>query len=374
MLEENIMDSYKYNNSVLNGNGKSNLEFKSKFEIFDADIVDLFDELIYIREIPKSGYSKHDFLVRNGHKYTAPTNAEYFEVVFKGNGKKVFHNINNLTLKLDDFVVVESEDGNDLGRVIDYGSKTELKLKCSVESCICIHNLIRQPDLEELKLFNRKFADEHDVLITTRDIVDRYGFDMKVTEAHWQIDRQRLTIYFTAPQRIDFRELVKDLARTFKSRIELRQISSREEAKRLGAFVGPCGRECCCTTFMTGFDHVTLEHAKIQQLSNNVSKLSGNCGRLKCCIKFEHDTYSEVFEKFPPPHSIIEADEGILKVVKVDIFNEIATTYCEVTSSYKTFKFCELQRYIDDGKVHKPMIEYDRHHEYHNNEELLLLE
>ena len=371
------MDSHKYNNGVLNGNGKSNSDFVNKFEIFNDDIDELFDELIYIRDIPKSGFSKHDFLVRNGQKYTAPTNAEYIEVVFKGNAKKVFHNINNLTLKLDDYVVVESDEGSDLGRVIDYGSKTDLKVKCTCDNCNGngngIHNLTRIPDMDDLRLFNKKFADEHEVLKTTRDYVERYGFEMKVTEAHWQLDRQRLTVFFTAPQRIDFRELVKDLARTFKSRIELRQISSREEAKRLGAFVGPCGRECCCTTFMTGFDHVTLEHAKIQQLSNNVSKLSGNCGRLKCCIKFEHETYSEVFEKFPPPHSIIEADEGILKVVKVDIFNEIATTYCDVTSSYKTYKFCELQRYIDEGKVHKPIIEYERHHDYHN-EELLLID
>jgi cell fate regulator YaaT (PSP1 superfamily) len=368
------MNLYKYNDGVLNGNGKSNLDNKAKYDVFDDDIDNPFNELSYVRDIPKSGFSRHDFLVRNGQKYNAPANSEYFEVVFKGNAKRVFHNINNLTLKLDDYVIVGTEDGNDLGRVIDYGSKTELKVKCSGDNSNCIQNLIRKPDLEDLKLFNKKFADEHEVLKTTRDFVYRYGFEMKVTEAHWQIDRQKLTIFFTAPQRIDFRELVKDLARTFKSRIELRQISSREEAKRLGSFVGPCGRECCCSTFMTGFDHVTLEHAKIQQLSNNISKLSGNCGRLKCCIKFEHETYSEVFEKFPPRHSIIEADEGILKVVKVDIFNEIATTYCEITSSYKTYKFCELQRYIDGGKVHKPVNEYDKQHEFIHGEELLLIE
>ena len=344
-----------HNININNGNGCIKLDSRSKYEVFDNETDDFFDELMYVKEIPKSGFSQYDFLVRNGKKYTESSDAEHIEVIFKSNVKKVFCNKNRISLKLDDFVVVNTEEGLDLGRVIDYGNKSELKVKCY--HCIensHIYEILRKAEMDDLKQFDKKFSDEFEVVKSSKDLIERYGLEMKVTEAHWQFDRQRLTIYFTAPQRIDFRELVRDLARNFKSRIELRQISSREEAKRLGAFVGPCGRDLCCTSFLNYFGHVTLDHARIQQLSNNVSKLSGNCGRLKCCINFEYDSYSKVFEKYPPPGSIIETDEAILKVAKVDIFNEIATLYNDATSSYQTMNFEEIQKYINAGKVQKP--------------------
>jgi cell fate regulator YaaT (PSP1 superfamily) len=174
---------------------------------------------------------------------------------------------------------------------------------------------------------------------------------MKVTEAVWQLDRQRLTIYFTAPQRIDFRELVKELAKLFRARIELRQISSREETKRLGDFVGPCGRELCCTSFLSNFEHVTLEHARVQQLSNNISKLSGNCGRLKCCIKYEYDNYAAAFDKYPPIGSVIEFDNLSSKIIKIDILSGKITTYCESTGAYYNYTTQEFSEIIKIGKL-----------------------
>jgi cell fate regulator YaaT (PSP1 superfamily) len=325
--------------------------YKSKYEYFDTDIENNIDELEYIYSLPKSGYSGLDFLLRNGEKYSQRVVAEYVEVLLKGNCRGVFGNVNKIPLRIDDIVVVECENGIDIGRVCEFGSKAEMKSdqcqRLQVNAC----SLLRVPDLDELKVFNKKLKDESEVLRKSRELVAKYGFEMKITEANWQFDRQRLTIFFTAPHRIDFREMVKEMARLFKARIELRQISSREETKRLGNFVGPCGRELCCTSFMSCFDHVTLDHARAQQLSNNISKLSGNCGRLKCCIKFEYETYAAANEKYPPLGSVVINDNNSYQILKIDIFNGRVTTYNEQQSQYVHFTSHELSEMIKSGRL-----------------------
>lgn len=175
---------------------------------------------------------------------------------------------------------------------------------------------------------------------------------MKVTDADWQLDRQRLTIYFTAPARVDFRELVKELARIFKTRIELRQISTREEAKRLGG-MGSCGRALCCSIFGNDHCHVTLEHARTQQLSNNVSKLSGYCGRLKCCLLYEFDTYVETLKDYPPLDSEIVFPEGRAKILKADIFKKQVFAYIPDNCTYKSISFQEFKKLGEEGKIIK---------------------
>ncbi|GAB1372432.1 hypothetical protein MASR1M45_24940 [Candidatus Kapaibacterium sp.] len=338
-------------NNDINISNISPTPFRAKYEYYEHGLNPDIDELKYVYSLPKSGYSNYDFLLKNGEKYSKKVEAEFVEVLMKGNIRNVFRNENRVPLRIDDFVVVECENGPEIGRVVDFGDKSIAK------SCMCsrqgieVCKILRVPDIDELKLFDKKLRDEFEVLGKAREVINRYGFDMKITEAAWQFDRQRLTIFFTAPQRIDFRELVKDLARLFKARIELRQISSREETKRLGDFVGPCGRELCCTTFMCNFGHVTLDHAKVQQLSNNISKLSGNCGRLKCCIKFEYDTYSTAIEKYPPIGSVIEFNNTALKIIKIDIFNSKITTYDESNSQYAHFTSQELSEMIKKGKL-----------------------
>jgi cell fate regulator YaaT (PSP1 superfamily) len=345
------MNSQKTDTIEKRHNNTSPSPFQSKFEYFDANIESEIDDLEFIYSLPKSGYSNYDFLLKNGEKYSKKVDSEYVEVLLKGNLRSLFKNVNNTSLRIDDFVVVEGEYGLDVGRVVDLNDKTDVKSNLCMKQNVDIYKLLRVPDINELKVFNKKLKDEYEVLQKTRELVVKYGFEMKITEAIWQFDRQRLTIYFTAPQRIDFRELVKDLARLFKARIELRQISSREETKRLGNFVGPCGRELCCTTFMNSFGHVTLEHAKVQQLSNNISKLSGNCGRLKCCIKFEYDTYASAIEKYPPIGSVIECNGSSLKIIKIDIFNAKITTYNDVQSQYLQHTSLELSELIKKGRL-----------------------
>lgn len=300
------------------------------------------------------GNSQLDFLKRNGTKLNEPVDVDYIEVLMKGNIKSIYRNTFGLMLNIGDFVIVETDTCCDMGTITNITDKVSAKVsKCNCSN-VKILDVLRKPDSSELEQYYKKMADELEVVAKTKEYVKVYNFDMKVTEAHWQFDRQKLTVFFTAPARIDFRELVKDLARTFRTRIELRQISAREEAKRLGDFAGPCGRETCCTSFLSSFNHVTLDHARTQMLSNNVSKLSGNCGRLKCCIKFEYENYVQAFEKYPPLNSLIESDHGIAKIVKVDIFKHIITIHFDGNNKYENITLEELNNLAAQGRVFQP--------------------
>jgi cell fate regulator YaaT (PSP1 superfamily) len=166
--------------------------------------------------------------------------------------------------------------------------------------------------------------DEDRVCRETRSLVQKHGLKMKVTEAEWQFDRNRLIIYFTAERRVDFRELVRDLARTFRTRIELRQIGVRDEAALLGG-VGRCGRELCCSTWMPELKPVSLQLAKDQRLSLNPAQISGCCGRLMCCLMYEHKTYVEARRRFPREGRTLQTDRGPEKVIQVDVLQERVT-------------------------------------------------
>jgi cell fate regulator YaaT (PSP1 superfamily) len=231
-----------------------------------------------------------------------PDKSHYLEVQFKGCRRNIFKNSKEQIIRTFDYVVVNLGQGKDIGRVVSCGKCAEVKANChNYEKPFEIERLATLEDIEALRQ-NRE--DEKLVVSKCRELIRHHNLDMKINDAEWQFDKQRLTIFFTAPQRVDFRDLVKDLARSFRTRIELRQISSREEAKRLGHGVGPCGLSLCCITFLSDFNHVTLDHARLQQLSNNVTKLSGYCGRLKCCLLYEYDSYEAAFKRFPPLHSL----------------------------------------------------------------------
>lgn len=280
--------------------------------------------------------------------------SEYVEISFKGNRKEIFRNDSCILVKLFAMVVVEIDSGLDVGKIVALGDTAKSRMRCQYKNEKPKYSIIRlatDDDQEKLKI---KRTDEITVVDKTKELVDFYKLDMKVIEAEWQFDRQRLTVYFTAPQRIDFRDLVKELARTFRTRIELRQISTREETKRIGCGIGCCGLTLCCTSFLKDFAHVTLDHARTQQLSNNVTKLSGYCGRLKCCLLYEFDNYVEVFEKYPPLNSFIETKEGIAKILKVDVFKDIIYLYNKDAGKYGTISYPELEEYVKQGKVFQP--------------------
>lgn len=311
------------------------------------------DKYPFLRLIPESVFSKYDYLLRNGLLKYKNGNFDLVEIITKSNKKYYFQKKEEL-IQFNDFVVIKIEDDSHLARVTDFLGESEYADYCYIKKCNDIE-VMRIATDSDLTFFNNKYQEEERCKEQTIEVVERYGFDMKINDVAWQSDRQKLTIFFTAPHRIDFREMVKDLAKIFKTRIELRQISAREEAKRLGAFLGPCGRDLCCTSFLNNFEHITLDHAKIQQLSHNLTKLTGNCGRLKCCLKYEYDVYSQIYEKIVPVGTIIYMKDKVLKVKKLDIPNELAVVNDEANNKPINVTFNELQSYIKEGRVVKPV-------------------
>lgn len=276
---------------------------------------------------------------------------KFIQVTFKGNRKEIFLNESQERFKCLEEVIVEVDGGIDFGRVSNCGMIYP-KDKISVfNNELQLKKVVRKATEQDIERYIKNSEEEKYVVEKTRELVKKHNLDMKITDAEWQFDRLRLTIYFTAPQRIDFRELVKDLARKFKTRIELRQISSREEIRRIGQGVGCCGLELCCNSFLNDFYHITLEHAKVQQLSNNISKLTGNCGRLKCCLLYEYHQYKSVVEQYPPIGSQIIMDEGNAAITKIDVYKEIAHLTNLNNNKNITMSLKELAGYVEKGLV-----------------------
>ncbi|MGH7469941.1 MAG: PSP1 domain-containing protein [Longimicrobiales bacterium] len=249
--------------------------------------------------------------------------AEIIEVSFKGN-RRAYYAAEQSDLQLSDYVIVEADRGEDLGRVTAGGAIAERKCSgCSTGCAAPVPELrvVRRARGDEVERAVGLRADEPRVRRVTREKVLQYGLKMKVSEAEWQFDRNKLTIFFTAERRVDFRELVRDLAKTFRTRIELKQIGVRDESALLGG-VGRCGRELCCSTWLRELKPVSLQLAKDQRLSLNPAQISGCCGRLMCCLTYEHESYVQARKRFPREGKTLVTARGKEKVVTVDIWRE----------------------------------------------------
>ncbi len=251
--------------------------------------------------------------------------ATFAEVGFKGN-RKAYFTAAELDLRIGSHVIVEADRGEDLGEVLALGAVAERKCSSSggCETPVPEKSVIRIAKEEELRVLAKLRRDEDRIRSQTREKVAKLELKMKVTEAEWQFDRKKLTIYFTAERRVDFRELVRELARTFRTRIELRQIGVRDESALLGG-VGRCGRELCCSTWLPELKPVSLQLAKDQSLSLNPAQISGCCGRLMCCLMYEHQTYVQARRRFPREGKTLRTSRGPEKVVKVEIWGETIT-------------------------------------------------
>ena len=249
------------------------------------------------------------------------------EVRFRGVRSEYFRFDENEPLRAYEYVVVEADRGQDLGwvrRAVDAGSHT-----CDGGCDHAHHGPVVPPPKRVLRRaapvdVERRLtleAEEPEVRRRTRELVERHGLRMKVSEAEWQWDRNKLTVYFTADRRVDFRALVKDMARAFKTRIELRQIGVRDEAKRLGG-LGRCGRELCCRLWLPKIEPVTLQLAKDQGLSLNPAQISGACGRLMSCLHYEHEFYLQAMKRFPKVGRTLSTGAGEEEVVAWDIFRD----------------------------------------------------
>jgi cell fate regulator YaaT (PSP1 superfamily) len=254
------------------------------------------------------------------------------EVRFKGNRKGYYNwpSDDPASLRLDDPVIVEVERGQDCGRVSALGDGAVKRCSrcngCSLDKAVATveSRVVRRATEGDLRVERELRHSEDDVRRKVRDRVRDHGLPMKVSDAEWQWDRRKLTIYFTAEQRVDFRALVRDLAGLFRTRIELRQIGARDEAKRLDG-IGRCGRQLCIASWLPEGRPVSLSLAKDQGLSLNPTQISGPCGRLLCCLHYEHDFYVQQRKRFPKEGKVVRTPEGPERVLAIDIFRERVT-------------------------------------------------
>jgi cell fate regulator YaaT (PSP1 superfamily) len=251
------------------------------------------------------------------------------EVRFKGTRKVYFLWPGEEPLRVGDAVIVEAERGRDLGHITAVGELAEKKCGgcsgCSTspvaEEPVPLKRVLQRAAPEDVKSHAEVRRSEEDARRKVMQRVRAHELLMKVSDTEWQWDRNKLTIYFTAEKRVDFRALVRDLASTFRTRIELRQIGVRDEAARLSG-VGRCGREYCCSSWLKELSPVNLGLAKDQHLSLNPTQISGGCGRLLCCLKYEHDFYVAARKRFPKEGKTVRTAVGPERVIAVDIFRE----------------------------------------------------
>ncbi len=247
------------------------------------------------------------------------------EVQFKHTRKGYYHNVNQLDLKKGDIVAVEANPGHDIGVVTLTGRLVKLQLKKanlkSSEEIRRIYRIARPVDME--KYYEAK-SREHATMIESRQIAKNLGLDMKIGDVEYQGDCNKAIFYYIADGRVDFRQLIKDLAATFHVRIEMKQIGARQEAGRIGG-TGPCGRELCCATWMKNFVSVGTSAARYQDISLNPQKLAGMCAKLKCCLNYEADNYVEASRKLPSKDTVLQTLEADYYYFKADILAGLIT-------------------------------------------------
>jgi cell fate regulator YaaT (PSP1 superfamily) len=255
--------------------------------------------------------------------YAGTPKFNIMEVRFKGGRKEFFRNTNNLELYIGDPVIVEVPNGHHLGYISLTGELVRLQMKkknvADDENIRSIYRIATQKDLEKKEQAKKR---ENPTLFRTRQIIENLKLDMKLTDVEYQADNTKATFFYSAEERVDFRELIKLLAAEFKIRVEMRQISLRQEAGRLGG-IGSCGRELCCSTWLNDFKSVSTSAARYQNLSLNPSKLSGQCGRLKCCLNYELDTYMDALQGIPEVEEPLQTQKGPANLQKTDIFKKI---------------------------------------------------
>ncbi len=240
---------------------------------------------------------------------------DIYLVEFKGSRKEYFTNPDCLSIKIGNMVIVQAERGEDMGRVT---KKVPMEIVELEKKPLNILRLATQDDLNKLAANRER---EKDCVKQCEKMIAERNLEMKLVDAEFQFDNNKITFFFTAEKRVDFRELVKELATTYKTRIELRQIGVRDEARRIGGF-GVCGLPLCCTAFLREFEPISTQLAREQNLSLNPAKISGNCGRLLCCLRYEKDVYEKSLPIYPKVGEKLQTDQGEGVVEKINIFKE----------------------------------------------------
>ena len=261
-----------------------------------------------------------DWLSNMGDQDTAPSNI--VEIRFKNGRKDFFKNSDTLSLCTGDPVIVEAQNGHHLGYISLQGPLVLLQMKKkNINNDSDIKKIYRIASQRDLEKFEEVKIRELPAVFRTREIIRNLKLEMKLSDVEFQADNTKATFYYSADDRVDFRELIKLLANEFRIRVEMRQISLRQEAGRLGG-IGVCGRELCCSTWLTEFKNVPTSAARYQNLSLNPTKLSGQCGRLKCCLNYELESYMEALEDMPQIEKPLLTEKGEATLQKIDIFRK----------------------------------------------------
>jgi cell fate regulator YaaT (PSP1 superfamily) len=246
------------------------------------------------------------------------------EVRFKNSRKGFYRNAEHIALSVGDVVVVETAPGYDVGVVSVVGelARIQVKKKAPGFKPMETRKVLKIATQKEIDSWIKARSFEQETMNQTRVMALTLGLEMKISDVEYQADMSKALFYYTAEGRIDFRQLIKDMADKFKVRIEMRQIGSRQEAARLGG-IGSCGRELCCSTWLTDFRSVSTSAARYQQLSLNPQKLAGQCGKLKCCLNYELDMYLDAIKSFPKAETKLKTESGEAIHIKTDVFKRL---------------------------------------------------
>ncbi len=252
-----------------------------------------------------------------------PAGQEAFDVVevrFKNSRKEYFRNSEGLPLSIGDVVATQAKSGHDVGLVTLTGELVRVQLKKkNIPLSADLPKVYRKATQRDIDKWQKVRGKEEEIKKRAREMAIILGLQMKISDVEFQGDGSKATFYYTSDDRVDFRQLIKDMAKAFGIRVEMRQIGYRQEAQRLGG-IGSCGRELCCSTWLTDFRSVTTGAARYQQLSLNPQKLAGQCGKLKCCLNYELDTYLDALKDFPPLDTKLQTEKGVAFCQKTDIF------------------------------------------------------
>lgn len=275
------------------------------------------------------------------------------EVQFKNTRKGYYHNVNKLELNKGDVVAVEASPGHDIGVVTLTGRLVKLQIKKAgtIKSADDIKRIYRIAKEVDIQKYEEAKAREHATMIESRKIAKDLGLQMKIGDVEFQGDGNKAIFYYIADERVDFRQLIKDLAAAFHVRIEMKQIGARQEAGRIGG-TGPCGRELCCATWMKNFSSVSTNAARHQDISLNPTKLAGMCAKLKCCLNYEVDDYVEASRKLPSKEIVLQTADNEYFLFKSDILNAKCT--------YSTDKHLAVNMETITAKRAKEIIEMNR--------------
>ena len=248
---------------------------------------------------------------------------DFFEVRFKNTRKGIYRNASGQSVKVGDLVIVEAASGHDLGIVTLEGPMVARQMKCKRinPETFEFKKIYRKAKLFDIEKWQEAIAREHSVMIRSRQIAEELELEMKIGDVEFQGDGTKAIFYYIADGRVDFRQLIKVFAEEFRIRIEMKQIGARQEAGLIGG-LGVCGRELCCSNYISTFQSITTSAARVQDLSLNPQKLAGQCGKLKCCLNYETAVYMDAQSRIPKVHNPLEFQDGLAYLMKTDILSE----------------------------------------------------